>query len=231
MELILEDKRMKKTLCVAFLLVLFNFSNSVFAISNIFIKNSTAENIAAKTNIKPSVMRLAVKAFARAKQMGIKIKQPIMTVIDYTLPSTAKRLWVINLETKQILYNSMVAHGKYSGENYTTSFSNHMGSLQSSVGLFLTENTYFGRDGYSLRLEGLEQGFNDKAKERLIVLHGAPYVNKKFADTAGRIGRSWGCPAVEPPLAKPIINAIKDGTLVFSFYNHSQWLRKSKFIA
>lgn len=193
--------------------------------------DAIARDIAAKTNnLKPKVIRLAVEAFYCAKKTGINIKKPILTIIDYSLASTQKRLWVIDLKSRQVLYTSMVAHGKNSGENYTTTFSNRIGSLQTSVGLFLTEDTYFGRDGYSLRLEGLEKGFNDKAKARLIVFHGAPYVNQKFASAAGRIGRSWGCPAVEPPLAKPIINTIKNGTLIFSFYTHPEWLSESKFI-
>lgn len=210
-------------------LIFFVFSNGVLA-----TKTSTeviAKDISSKTpNLKPNVVKLAIEAFYRAKKAGVKIKKPFLTVIDYTLASTQKRLWVIDLEKKEILYTSMVAHGKYSGENYTTSFSNKKGSLQTSIGLFLTEETYFGRDGYTLRLEGLEEGFNNNARERLIVLHGAPYVNEKFAAALGRIGRSWGCPAVETPLAKPIINTIKDGSLVFSFYNHPQWLKESKFI-
>ncbi|CAL7962451.1 conserved exported hypothetical protein [Gammaproteobacteria bacterium] len=211
-------------------ILFFIFSNSALAAKETSI-DVTAKDIAAKTsNLKPKVIKLAIEAFYRAKRAGITIKKPVLTVIDYTLASTQKRLWVVDLDSKQVLYTSMCAHGKYSGENYTTSFSNNMGSLQTSIGLFLTEDTYFGRDGYTLRLEGLEKGFNDNAKDRLIVFHGAPYVNQKFAAVAGRIGRSWGCPAVEKPLAEPIINTIKGGTLIFSFYNHPQWLRESKFI-
>jgi hypothetical protein len=190
-----------------------------------------AKEIARKAiNLKPEVVKLAIEAFYNAKKCGVQVKKPILTVIDYTLPSTQKRLWVIDLQNKNILHTSLVAHGKYSGENYTKSFSNNSGSLQTSIGLFLTEETYFGRDGYSLRLEGLEKGFNDKAKRRTIVLHGAPYVSEKWASTVGRIGRSWGCPAVEKPLATPIINTIKNGSLIFSFYTDKQWLKESKFI-
>lgn len=219
---------MKKTTYT--IVLLFIFSNSALATKATSL-DATAKDIAAKTtNLKPKVVKLAIEAFYKAKQAGVAVKKPILTVIDYTLASTQKRLWVVDLEKKQVLYTSMCAHGKYSGENYTTSFSNRVGSLQTSIGLFLTEGTYFGRDGYTLRLEGLEKGFNDKAKDRLIVFHGAPYVDQKFAAVAGRIGRSWGCPAVEKPLAKPIINTIKDGTLIFSFYNHPQWLSESKFI-
>lgn len=211
---------------VSTIILFFIFSNNALAAID-----TTAKDISSKTNnLRPKVVQLALQAFYRAKQSGVNIKKPVLTVIDYTLASTQKRLWVVDVEKKRVLYTSLVAHGKYSGENYTTSVSNKTGSLQTSVGLFLTEDTYFGRDGYSLRLEGLEKGFNDKAKARTIVLHGAPYVSEKFAAVAGRIGRSWGCPAVEKPLATPIINTIKNGTLIFSYYNHSKWLKQSKFL-
>ena len=216
---------MKKIICATLMLLLAtNYANA--SKLDIF-----ANKITAKTkNLNPDIVKLAVKAFSSAQESGIHITKPILTIIDYTLPSTYKRLWVIDIARTKILYNSLVAHGKYSGENYTTNFSNRINSLQTSVGLFLTENTYLGRYGYSLRLQGLEKGFNDNAKARTIVFHGASYVNKKFAASIGRIGRSWGCPAVEPKLAKPIINIIKDGTLIFSFSNHPQWLSQSKFI-
>ena len=217
---------MKKIALITLLLV---FSNSALAI-NIF-SGAKAKNIAAKTNdLKPSILKLAIEAFHNAKRSGINTNKQILTVIDYSLPSTKKRLWVLDLNQEKILYSSMVAHGKNSGENHTTNFSNRIGSLQTSLGLFLTEGTYFGRDGYSLYLKGLEKGFNDNAKTRTIVLHGAPYVSKQFVAAAGRVGRSWGCPAVEKPLAEPIINTIKNGTMIFAFYPDKNWLAKSEFI-
>ena len=217
---------MKKIALITLLLV---FSNSALAI-NIFL-GAKAKNIAAKTNdLKPSLLKLAIEAFHNAKRSGINTNKQILTVIDYSLPSTKKRLWVLDLNQEKILYSSMVAHGKNSGENHTTNFSNRIGSLQTSLGLFLTEGTYFGRDGYSLYLKGLEKGFNDNAKTRTIVLHGAPYVSKQFVAAAGRVGRSWGCPAVEKPLAEPIINTIKNGTMIFAFYPDKNWLAKSEFI-
>ena len=217
---------MKKIALITLLLV---FSNSALAI-NIF-SGAKAKNIAAKTNdLKPSLLKLAIEAFHNAKRSGINTNKQILTVIDYSLPSTKKRLWVLDLNQEKILYSSMVAHGRNSGENHTTNFSNRIGSLQTSLGLFLTEGTYFGRDGYSLYLKGLEKGFNDNAKTRTIVLHGAPYVSKQFVAAAGRVGRSWGCPAVEKPLAEPIINTIKNGTMIFAFYPDKNWLAKSEFI-
>lgn len=200
-------------------------SNSIFSL------DQKAKKIAAQDfNLKPTVINLAIKAFYNAKKSGFHPRKSILTVIDYSLPSTKERLWVLDIEQEKILYSSLVAHGKYSGENHTNKFSNRIGSLQTSLGLFITENTYIGRDGYSLRLEGLEKGFNDNAKTRTIVMHGAPYVSKQFASSLGRIGRSWGCPAVERRLATPIINTIKNGTFVFSFYPDREWLNKSKFI-
>ena len=207
----------------------------IFISSTLTAKASTlevnAQKIAAKShNLKSSVVKLAIKAFYNSKQLGVSIKKPIITVIDYSLPSTEKRLWVLDLEQNKILYNSMVAHGKHSGENHTTTFSNKTGSLQTSLGVFITKNTYSGKHGHSLKISGLEKGFNDNAESRTIVVHGSPYVNKTWVKNAGRIGRSWGCPAVEPHLAKPIINTIKDGTMIFAYYPDKNWLNHSKFI-
>jgi len=217
---------MKKIVLIALLLI---FSNTVLAANTTI--DTKAKNIAAKTNnLKPSLIKLAIEAFYNAKRLGVNTSKQILTVIDYSLPSTQKRLWVLDLNQEKILYSSMVAHGRNSGENHTTNFSNRIGSLQTSLGLFLTEGTYFGRDGYSLYLKGLEKGFNDNAKTRTIVLHGAPYVSKQFVAAAGRVGRSWGCPAVEKPLAEPIINTIKNGTMIFAFYPDKNWLAKSEFI-
>jgi hypothetical protein len=180
--------------------------------------------------LRKPLVKMALQAFYNAQKLGVRTKKPIMTIIDYSLPSTEKRLWVVDLERDKIIYNSLVAHGRNSGENHTTVVSNKIGSLQTSVGLFLTENTYFGRDGYSLRMIGLEKGFNHNAMKRTIVMHGAPYVSKQFIAAAGRIGRSWGCPAVEKPLAEPIIDTIKHGSLIFSYYPDQNWLTDSKFV-
>ncbi len=215
---------MKKVL----LLIALFYSSNLFAYDIAGIK---AKHIAAKTtNLKPTLAKLAIEAFHNAQKQGVRLSKSVITVIDYSLPSTANRLWVLDLEQNKVLYTSMVAHGRNSGEKYTTSFSNRINSLQTSLGLFLTDTTYFGRDGYSLRIKGLEKGFNDNAETRAIVMHGAPYVSKLFVNAAGRIGRSYGCPAVETPLAKPIINTIKDRTLILAYYPDKNWLQNSKFI-
>ncbi len=181
--------------------------------------------------LRPQVLKLAIVAYQRSTKMGIKPNKPIITLIDYSLPSVQKRLWVIDLERRKILFCSLVAHGKNSGKSrYARTFSNRNGSLMSSLGVFMTEDTYFGKDGYSLRLQGLERGVNDNAKKRYIVMHGSPYVSEWIAAKTGRVGCSWGCPAVEPHLAKPIINTIKGGSLIFSFYPDSKWLKHSPFL-
>lgn len=152
-------------------------------------------------------------------------------VIDYSLPSTDTRLWVFDLNTRRLLYAERVAHGKYSGDNYTRSFSNEVGSLQTSLGLFRTSETYQGSNGYSLRLDGLEPGFNDRARERAIVMHGAPYVSEASVRKLGRLGRSWGCPAVRASVARPLIDDLKDGQYVFAYYPDADWLQSSALLA
>jgi hypothetical protein len=205
------------------------FSSNALAIQTSV--ETQAKNFATKTvNLKPELAKIAIKAFYNAKKLGVKISKPIVTAIDYSLPSTQKRLWVLDIDQNKVLHTSMVAHGRNSGENYTTNFSNRINSLQTSIGLFLTDTTYFGRDGYSLRMKGLEKGYNDNAETRYIVMHGAPYVSKEFASALGRVGRSWGCPAVESSLAKPIINTIKQGTLILAYYPDKKYLRDSRFI-
>jgi hypothetical protein len=153
-----------------------------------------------------------------------------LTVIDYSRPSTDKRMWVFDLATRALLFEELVAHGRASGENLATSFSNIAESHQSSLGLFRTEDTYVGRNGYSLRLRGLDAGFNDQAYERAIVMHGAPYVSDAFARAQGRIGRSWGCPALREGIAREVIDTVKGRGLLFAYYPDPAWLTSSKYL-
>lgn len=155
----------------------------------------------------------------------------IVTLIDFTKPSTQERLYVIDLNKKELLYSSLVSHGKNSGENYATSFSNKKGSYKSSLGFYLTENTYQGKNGYSLILDGLEKGINDNAKQRAIVIHGAPYSNPSVIASGGRLGRSQGCPALPQSVSKEIINTIKDGTLIYIYGNDKDYERKSPVLS
>ena len=144
--------------------------------------------------------------------------RPLLTVIDYSLPSTAKRMWVFDLSTRTLLFHEMVAHGRNSGEDMTVSFSNEEGSLMTSLGAFVTGTTYTGKNGYSLRLRGMDPGLNDRAEARTIVMHGAPYVSEEFVHRVGRIGRSWGCPAVRTEIAQDLIDHLKDGTLLYAWH-------------
>lgn len=157
-------------------------------------------------------------------------KKEIITLIDFTKPSTAERLFVLDMKHRQVLFASHVSHGRNSGDNFATSFSNKEGSYQSSLGFFLTENTYQGKNGYSLVLDGLEKGINDRAKERAIVIHGAPYANPSFIKYGGRLGRSQGCPALPQEVSETIINTIKDGSLVYIYADDEQYVEHSPLL-
>lgn len=181
------------------------------------------------SNLDPTVLKLGLTAYLRARHLGLDEKQ-LLTIIDYSKPATERRLWVVDLKKGKILFNTWVSHGKNSGEIQATSFSNQPGSLKSSIGVFLTEATYKGGKGLSLRLTGLEHGINDNAYRRSIVVHGAWYVNPEVIARYGQIGRSWGCPAVSPKLVRPLINTIKDKTLVMMYYPDRHWLHSSSFL-
>jgi len=192
----------------------------------------SAENWSASERgaIDQAVFELALGAAGCAVKSGSIDDPSTLTIIDYSLPSTAKRLWVFDLREQALLYEELVAHGKGSGENLATSFSNEPDSHQSSLGLFLTEDAYVGKNGYSLRLRGLDEGFNDRAYERAIVMHGAPYVSDEVARTNGRLGRSWGCPALRAGVARTIIDRVKGRGLLFAYYPDSGWLKSSKYL-
>ena len=154
-------------------------------------------------------------------------RKEILTIIDFTLPSTEKRMYVIDLARKALLYRTYVAHGKNTGVDEATRFSNQPQSLQSSPGFYLTGETYQGQHGYSLRLDGMEPGVNDRARDRAIVIHGADYVSEEFIRSHGRLGRSWGCPAVPEELSEDIIDLIKDGSCLYIHTDQDAYLEKS----
>src|SRR5512140_2420147 len=181
--------------------------------------------------LRESGLRLALDAAQNAKDRGLVKRNDLLTVIDYSLPSTQPRLFVFNLDSKRLLFRELVAHGKNTGDNFARSFSNRIDSLQTSLGLFVTGKTYVGGNGYSLQLVGLEQGVNDMALRRSIVIHGAPYVNQATAKALGRIGRSFGCPALNPNVAPKVIDTLKGGSPVFAFFPDNGWLSNSKFLS
>jgi L,D-transpeptidase-like protein len=180
--------------------------------------------------IETDVLDLALGAASCAVKSGAVKNPSTLTVIDYSKPSSERRLWVYDLKSRELLYQELVAHGQGSGANVATQFSNEPETHRTSLGLFVTADTYVGKNGYSLRLDGLDRGFNDLARDRAIVMHGAPYVSDAFVKANGRLGRSWGCPAVSDLVARKMIDAVKGGGLVFAYYPDAQWLKASKFL-
>jgi hypothetical protein len=176
------------------------------------------------------VLGLAAHAYTCARKSGQAPDSHTLSLIDYSRPSTEPRLWVFDLDRKTVLFNEWVAHGRNSGDNVATHFSNAPGSLMSSIGAYVTADTYIGHNGYSLRLRGLESGFNDNALERAIVMHGAPYVGTTSIHSQGRLGRSFGCPAVRPDIARQLIDTIRDGSFVFAYYPDRTWLQQSNLL-
>jgi hypothetical protein len=153
----------------------------------------------------------------------------VITIIDFTQPSDQERLFVIDMVDEKIIYKSFVAHGENSGENYATNFSNNPESHQSSLGYYLTGKSYIGRHGYSLLLDGLEKGINDNARNRAVVIHGAPYVSQRYIDSNGRLGRSFGCPALPEETASEIIDAIQEKSLLFIYSSDRNYCKNSSF--
>lgn len=157
-------------------------------------------------------------------------KKGILTLIDFSKPSSEKRFFVLDLYAKRVLFASYVAHGRNSGGNFATSFSNVSGSYKSSLGFYLTEGTYYGKNGYSLVLNGLEKGINDRAKERAIVVHGASYAEPSVIASSGRLGRSLGCPALPLSVSREIIDAIKEGSLLYIYADNQDYLASSPIL-
>lgn len=179
--------------------------------------------------IQRDVFALALASAASAVERG-DADPGTLTVIDFSRPSTSKRLWVYDLRSRELLFEEHVAHGRNSGHDLPTMFSNVPESNKSSLGLFRAAEGYIGKHGYSLRLDGLEPGINDRARERAIVVHGADYVNATTARAQGRLGRSLGCPAVRPAIARELIDAVKEGGLIFAYYPDPAWLNQSKYL-
>lgn len=172
----------------------------------------------------------ALEGFYQLKQKGL-VQNDILTLIDFSLSANSKRMWVIDMTTNTVLYNSLVAHGRNSGEEYATQFSNKSESYQSSLGFYLTGETYQGKHGLSLRLDGLERGINDKARDRAVVIHGADYVSEQFIKQNKRLGRSQGCPALPVELNQQIIQTIKEKSCLFIYHPSRSYKVASKLIS
>lgn len=177
--------------------------------------------------LAPDLNRQVLALALQARQCAGAARGERLAIIDYSRPSTERRLWVFDLRRPRLLYREYVAHGRGSGDNYATQFSNVSGSYQSSLGLFRTADTYQGGNGYTLRLDGMDPGFNDLARARAIVMHGAPYVDPHLAQTQGRLGRSLGCPALRPQIAREIIDTLRDGQWLFAYYPDATWLKRA----
>lgn len=173
------------------------------------------------------IFNTAIQGYLRVNNLE---KKNIITIIDFSKPSTEKRLFVIDLEKKRLLNECFVAHGKNSGDNYAKTFSNEVESLKSSLGFFRTAETYSGDHGYSLRLDGLEKGINDNARVREIVIHGAGYVSEEFIKKYGRLGRSWGCLVLPVEISKDIIDKISGGSCLFIYGDDVYYNENSAFL-
>ncbi|MEE7548097.1 murein L,D-transpeptidase catalytic domain family protein [Xanthomonas sp. Kuri4-1] len=180
--------------------------------------------------VRAWVLSLAAEALQCARQRRQVPGDALLSVIDYSRPSTERRLWVFDLARQRLLFQEWVAHGRNTGTNVASKFSNSDGSFMSSLGAFTAEEVYTGHNGYSLRLKGLEPGFNDHARDRAIVIHGAPYVSEAVIRSQGRLGRSLGCPAVRPAIARQLIDTLRDGAFVFAYYPDRQWLKQSRLL-
>jgi hypothetical protein len=167
----------------------------------------------AAPKVTPRALQMALTALKRLQDAGNAVRSDRLMVIDYGKPSTEPRLWVFDLPQRRLLFEEPVAHGRNSGGDRSVRFSNDPGSLMSSLGVFLTGETYTGKHGLSLKLRGMEHGVNDMAMSRAIVIHAANYVSRN-----GAIGRSWGCPAVRPEITNALIDSVRGGTLLLAYY-------------
>ena len=202
--------------------------HAAYAAAPISVQTESLARLAPHAN--PAAVALAVSAMHCAVNHGQGVHATRLVLIDYSLPSLQPRLWVFDLEHTKLLYEEYVAHGKGSGENYAQRFSNLDESRATSLGLFLTGDAYEGHNGHSMRLEGLEPGTNDHAMQREIVMHGADYVDPILGKVQGRLGRSWGCPALRREIAAPLIDSIRQGNFVFAYYPDPAWLQHSPWL-
>ncbi len=192
-------------------------------------QNLNARLASAAPDLSPVALQHAVAAMTCAISNGAQPAQRL-AVIDFSLPSSEQRFWLFDLETKSLIMRELVAHGQGSGGNYAREFSNIEGSHQSSIGLFRTQESYYGQHGYSLRMDGLEEGINDLARRRAIVIHAADYVDESWVARQGRIGRSHGCPAVPQHAIRTVVDNLKDGQFLFAYYPDEEWKQVSAFL-
>ena len=195
-----------------------------------FIHSIYSSITASGSQLSQQVFEIAFSGFDKLQAQGKLSQDSILTIIDFSKSSREKRMHVVDLKSGRLLFNSVVAHGRNSGDEYAQHFSNQPNSHKSSLGFYVTGGTYSGSNGYSMILNGMEKGFNDKAKDRAIVMHGAAYANENVLYSGQRLGRSYGCPALPQQLNKQVIEKIKGGNCLFIFYPDQQYLNNSKMI-
>jgi hypothetical protein len=185
----------------------------------------------AQYDLSLEVFSYALTGYHKLQQEGKLADKKILSIIDFTKSSTKKRFYTIDLETLTLRFHTYVSHGKNTGEDKAKSFSNAMHSNQSSLGFYVTAETYIGSKGYSLKLDGMEEGYNDMMRERAVVMHNADYVSESWIRKYGRLGRSQGCPALPQELGRKIIDAVKGGTVIFGYFDDQHYLASSPYLA
>lgn len=226
---------MQKTLLTSFIILFFIVSfgkqNNISTYDAVETSVETLFNQINFTSEKPSleVFSLGYAGFQSLDNSG-RIKNKILTLIDFSISANKKRMWVIDLEQKKLLYHTLVAHGRNTGNEYANTFSNEMSSYKSSLGFYTTGEKYYGKHGLSLRLDGLEIGINDKARKRAIVIHGADYVSEDFINMHGRLGRSLGCPALPQDLNSEIVESIQNNSCLFIYFPDQHYFSKSPLL-
>lgn len=222
------------SLILLILIVATSCHKSFYSYNKIHLKDNNLEkevsekyhNCNLEETIPFDIFRMAMVGYLNIEPAN----KEVLTIIDFSKPSTEKRFYVIDMVNDSLLINTWVAHGKNSGGDTAVVFSNINNSKMSSPGFFVTAETYEGSHGYSLRIDGIEKHLNNKARKRFIVIHGADYVSEEYIKQNGRLGRSWGCPAVPNELSKPIIDLIKEGSCIFVYTNDPEYFKKSKLV-
>lgn len=171
----------------------------------------------------------AMRGYYKLLEEG-SVKKQILTIIDFNLSSKKKRFWVLDMASQNVLFNTYTSHGKNSGMEFANSFSNSVNSHKSSLGFYVTGETYYGKNGLSLFIDGMEKEFNSNARKRYVVIHGSDYVNKRFINTRGRAGRSYGCPAIPRVLTQDVINTIKGKSVIFINKSNKEYLKNSHYL-
>ena len=199
-----------------------NFSEKVTTVYSEFAENNTSMPAL-------NVFERAMTGYSKLDEKG-KVGNQLLTVIDFGLSSTIKRMWILDMTTKNVVFHTYVSHGKNTGGEFASKFSNTVNSLQSSLGFYITGKTYYGKNGLSLYLDGQEKGFNHNARKRYVVVHGADYAEPSFIDRIGRLGRSYGCPAVPNTIAKDLIETIKEESVIYIHKEDKNYLKNSPLL-